>query len=344
MLPALSPAGLRGSHVNHDGQLEDDVRFVIALARTAESLGARIVTGAAATRIDGEGADVVVDGHPLRIDARAVVNAAGVWAGSLDPDVRLTPSKGAHLVVRAAALGHPTGAMAVAVPGEHNRYVFALPHPDGLVYLGLTDDALDGEPPEVVDASAVDADFLLATIGAHLRTPLTADDVVGSFAGLRPLIAGGAGSTADLSRRHAVTRSPDGAWTVVGGKLTTYRLMAQDAVEATGLTATPCRTTDLPLLGAPNRGATKGPAAQALPARLIRRYGSEAAQVAAAGPLEPVAAGVPVLRCELAWGVAAEGARTVEDLLARRTRLTFVREWAAAARPAAEDALATVAS
>ncbi len=166
--------------------------------------------------------------------------------------------------------------------------------------------------------------------------PLDRADVVGSFAGVRPLLAGAHGRTADLSRRHAVVRGDDGMWTVLGGKLTTYRQMAQDAVDR--LTDRPCRTTRLPLVGAvgPHRPA---------PARLSRRYGAEAADVAALAErdprlLEPVAPGVPVLGVELVWGVCAEGALTAADLLERRTRLSLVDAWHDAARPAAEAAMA----
>ncbi|MCW2584955.1 MAG: glycerol-3-phosphate dehydrogenase, partial [Frankiales bacterium] len=142
------------------------------------------------------------------------------------------------------------------------------------------------------------------------------------FAGVRPLLAGAEGRTADLSRRHAVVQGEGGLWTVLGGKLTTYRKMAQDAVDL--LTEVPCRTAELPLVGATH----------AAPAdRLARRYGSEAAEVAAAGPLTPVADGVPVLQAELHWGLRAEGALDAADLLERRTRLSLVDAWAEAAGP-----------
>jgi len=342
LLPALEPAGVRGGYVNYDGQLEDDARLVIGLARTARSYGARIVTYARATSLDGSGADVEADGSSLRVRARAVVNACGVWAGDLDPDVHLRPSKGAHLVLGAGTLGFPQVAMTLAVPGQANRWVFALPQPDGLIYLGLTDDPITGAAPDEPTASAADEEFLLSTFSTALRRPLGHDDVVGSYAGLRPLLSGTEGRTADLSRRHAVRQGSHGAWSVVGGKLTTYRRMAEDAVDATGLGAGPCRTHDLALLG-----AVRVPAPQGIPTRLVRRYGSEAEQVAALAAdeprlLQPVAAGVPVLGAEFAWGVVAEGARTVDDLLARRTRLSLVPDWAAAARPTAEEILASL--
>jgi glycerol-3-phosphate dehydrogenase len=225
----------------------------------------------------------------------------------------------------------------VPVPGERNRYVFALPHPDGIVHVGLTDDPVDGPLPDVPRATGREIAFLLDTLSRGLERPLSTSDVVGSFAGVRPLLAGVPGRTADLSRRHAVVQGDDGVWTVLGGKLTTYRRMAQDVVDR--LTATPCRTAELPLVGA------TGPVAPTAPARLVRRYGSEAGAVAALADhdprlLDPVAPGLPVLGVELLWGVHAEGALTAEDLLERRTRLSLVDAWHEAARPAAEAALA----
>jgi glycerol-3-phosphate dehydrogenase len=336
LLPAVRREGLRGGLLNWDGQLEDDARLVIALARTAASYGARILTRVSALDSSGLVRDELT-GATAQLHARAVVNATGVWAATLSPETQLRPSKGAHVVLPAALLGNPTASMTVAVPGERNRFVFALPHPDGLVYVGLTDDPLDGPLPDVPRASEVDIAFLLDTLSRGLERPLSRSDVVGTYAGVRPLLAGVEGRTADLSRRHAVVDGGDGLWTVLGGKLTTYRRMAQDVVDK--LTDAPSRTRDLPLVGA------CGPVPRDVPARLVRRYGAEAAQVAelaAADPLllEPVASGVPVLGVELRWGVVAEGALTAEDLLERRTRLSFVDSWQEAARQAADAALA----
>ena len=146
--------------------------------------------------------------------------------------------------------------------------------------------------------------------------------------------------TADLSRRHALIEDPDtGVLAVVGGKLTTYRRMAQDAVDHVaarpGVSAGPCRTTRLALVGA-------GPPPAGAPEVLARRYGAEAAELVALadddpGLLEPVAPGVPVLGVELLWAVQAEGALTVEDVVERRTRAGLVPEWAHAVRAAAEQ-------
>jgi glycerol-3-phosphate dehydrogenase len=175
-----------------------------------------------------------------------------------------------------------------------------------------------------------------------LAVPLRREDVVGAYAGLRPLLDTGGTETADISRRHALITSPEGIVTIVGGKLTTYRRMAQDAVDAVvrrhGLNVGPCRTKALPLVGAaPRAELARLPA----PARLIRRYGTEApaiaalsrAQPASAGqepalsysPLgEPIAPGVSVTGAELVWGLRHEGALTVDDLLDRRCRIGLV--------------------
>jgi len=340
LVPAVRRQGLRGGLLNWDGQLEDDARLVVALARTAAALGASVLTR---VRYDAGSGRLVdeVTGESLGFEATTVVNATGAWADTITPGVRLQPSKGVHLVLDATALGRPTASMTVPVPDERNRFVFALPHPDGLVYVGLTDDPLDGPLPEVPRAEEAEIAFLLDTLNRGLERPVSRADVLGTFAGVRPLVAGAEGRTADLSRRHVV-RLEDGLLTVLGGKLTTYRQMAQDAVDL--LTDVPCRTTTLPLVGAgPVRASRLGAAGP----RLVRRYGSEApdvAALAAADPalLEPVAPGVPVLGVELLWGLQAEGALTAEDLLERRTRLSLVDAWAEAARPAVERVVAEV--
>jgi glycerol-3-phosphate dehydrogenase len=343
-VPALRRDGLSGALLSWDGQLEDDARLVVTLARTAAAAGARILTYTSATRVTGDGATLRDErsGAEFHLAARAVVNATGVWADTLEPEVALRPSKGSHLVLRAEALNSPAAALFAPVPGASNRYVFALPHPDGTLHLGLTDDPID-DRPDVPTPEPAERDFLLGVLSPLLARPLTSADVIGAFAGLRPLVAGSDPNrrTADLSRRHLVHRGAGGLVTVVGGKLTTYRKMAEDTVDELGLTDVACRTRTLPLLGADRRDRL---ARLPAPARLIRRYGTEAAAVhrlAEADPslALPVADGVPVLGAELAWGVVAEGALTVEDLLERRTRLSFVPEEAEQARPAAERIL-----
>jgi glycerol-3-phosphate dehydrogenase len=335
-LPALSPS--RGSYIHVDGALEDDARLVVALARTAAAHGARIVTHCSALSLARDGAQVrdELSGEVSEIKARAVVVAAGVWSGGLVPDVPVKPSKGAHLVLRAEAFDHPKAGLNLLLPGTINRFVFAIPRPDGTVLVGLTDDPVDAveDEPAVTDA---DEKFLLEMISTGLTRPVTADDVIGRYAGLRPLLGGGdESSSADLSRRHALL-DRDGVLVIVGGKLTTYRRMAQDAVDRVVETLgrdLACRTTTLPLVGAAPR---VGPGAP----RLRRRFGAEAEAVAAAGPVEPIADGVPVLKCEVRWAIQAEGAVTAEDVLDRRLRVDLVPAWRAATQSYVDEVLAS---
>jgi glycerol-3-phosphate dehydrogenase len=274
-----------------------------------------------------------------------VVNAAGVWAQRLAPGVRLVPSRGSHLVLPAERLGSPTAALTVPLPGSRSRYVFALPQERGLVYLGITDEPVTGPVPDEDPApSAAEVEQLLATVNQVLGVPLTREDVVGAYAGLRPLVlpasagSGPGGPTADLSRKHLL------AWdgpvlTVVGGKLTTYRAMAADAVDAVvvrlGRGARRSPTARLPLVGAAPAAAL---ARVAAPARLVHRYGTEAPVVAGLGG-EPVVEGRPETVGELRFAVLAEGARSVADLLDRRTRIGLVRAERARAEAVAEAVL-----
>jgi glycerol-3-phosphate dehydrogenase len=352
LVPGVARDGLRGGLLSHDGRLEDDVRLVVTLARTATAYGARVVTRARALRLTGDGATLrdETTGETTTVRARAVVNATGVWADTLVPGLTLRPSRGSHLVLRRHALRDTEVAVAAPVPRSVNRFVFTLPQPDGLTYLGLTDEAVEGAVPDVPATEEAETDFLLTTASRAFRTPLTRDDVVGSFAGLRPLLAA-EGSTADLSRRHAVVTSPDGVVTVVGGKLTTYRRMAQDAVDRVvaerGLAASPCRTARLPLLGAAPRARL---ARVAAPPRLVRRFGTEAPLVVAEARertglpegrvVAPVSDEVPVTLAELVWGVTHEGALELDDLLDRRTRVGLVAGDRAVVEPAAAEALA----
>lgn len=349
LAPGLRSAGLRGGLLSWDGQLEDDARLVTTIARTAASYGAHVRTRARVTSATGHRVELrdELTGETRTVTARAVVNATGVWAGSLVDDVRLRPSRGTHLVLGTGTLPGLRVAVTVPVPGEANRYVLVLPQPDGGVYVGLTDEAVEGEVPDVPVPTDGEVGFLLDVVSAAFERPLRRDDVVGAFAGLRPLLAGGDGSTADLSRRHAVLRSPGGVVTVVGGKLTTYRRMAQDALDACGLDGGPCVTARTPLLGAAPRDRL---AALEQPARLVRRFGTDAALVLDdaravtglddAALLAPVAEGVPVTLAELVFGVTHEGAADVGDLLDRRTRVGLVPAHRALAEPAARRALA----
>ncbi len=355
LAPVVRRAGLRGAIVSWDGQLEDDVRLVLAVARTANANGARVHTRVRVSEPTGEGA-LLTDtrtGESRTIRARTVINATGVWAGRLVPEIQLRPSRGTHLVLRKETLPGVRCAVMAPVPGSSNRFVFALPQPDQTFYVGLTDEEVDGAIPDVPEAPEADLEFLLDVINTVLQVDVRRDQVVGSYAGLRPLLDTGT-STADLSRKHAVLVSGTGVVTVVGGKLTTYRQMAEDAVdravELVGLVARPCRTRTLPLLGAAPRDRL---AALDAPERLVRRFGTEAAGVLAdavaetglteAELLAPIAPTLPATLAELVFAITHEGATTVEDLLDRRTRIGLVPADVELARPAAERALALLA-
>jgi glycerol-3-phosphate dehydrogenase len=342
---------VRGGILSWDGQLEDDARLVLDIARTAASLGAHVHTRTRALELTGTGALLrdELTGEEHRIEARAVVNATGVWADQLVEGISLKPSRGTHIVVRKDALPGVRCAVMAPVPGASNRFVFALPQPDATFYIGLTDEPVSGVVPDVPEAPEEDVDFLLSVIGRALERPLTRADVVGAYAGLRPLLDSN-GSTADLSRRHAVLVSGTGVVTVVGGKLTTYRRMAEHAVDkalaVSGLRAGPCRTRQLPLLGA---GTTAELAAVDAPERLVRRFGTEATLVVdnatAHGlsheeALAPVSSTIPVTLAELVFGVTHEGATDVGDLLDRRTRVGLVPVDRAVAEPLARRAIA----
>ncbi len=349
LAPSLSTDGLRGGLLSWDGQLEDDARLVTCLARTAVAHGAHVRTHARVVSATGTRVQLrdELSGQDHEVSARSVINAAGVWAGSLVDDVTLKPSRGTHLVLRGASLPGLSAALTVPVPGTTSRFVFALPQPDDTIYVGLTDEEVDGEIPDVPEASDDEIDFLLDVVSAALATPLRHEDVTGTFAGLRPLLQA-EGSTADLSRRHAVMTSPTGVVTVVGGKLTTYRQMAEDAVDATGLTTTACRTRDLPLLGAASRAEL---ARIDQPERLVRRFGTEAEFVMTTARrlsglsdedlLAPGPRGITL--AELIFGVTHEGAADLDDLLERRVRVAMVDADREAALPMAERAFAIAA-
>lgn len=324
LAPALRTDGLDGGLLGWDGQLVDDVRLVVAIARTAAAYDARILTRVSANSVTDTSATLhdEVTGQSVGVRAHAVVNATGVWAGGIDPSVTLRPSRGTHLVFDASTFRGLNAILTVPVPGGLNRFLMALPAPHGRVYVGLTDEPAPGPIPDVPEASDHEIDQLLPTIGRVLRSPVTRADVRGTFAGLRPLLDADGGSTSDLSRRHVVRPSPGGPVTVVGGKLTTYRRMAEDAVDAAvaraGLAAPESQTSRLPLVGA-------GAVSPNLPEVLVARYGNEAGTVAnQPGGLTPVADGIDVSAAEFAFAVSHEGALTVDDVLDRRTRIGLV--------------------
>lgn len=356
LAPVLGPE-VRGGILSWDGRLEDDARLVTTIARTAAGLGAQVRTRARVTRLHGRGAvlrdELTGSAHEVR--ARVVVNATGVWAGGLVEQVDLRPSRGTHLVVDPAALPGLHAALTLPVPGERSRFVNVVPSLEGPVIVGLTDVPVDGPAsalPDVPEPTGSEIAFLLRATSSALARPLDDHDVLGAFAGLRPLLRA-EGRTADLSRRHAVLTSPDGVVTVVGGKLTTYRRMAEDALDVAvrqgGLDAGPSPTARLPLAGAAPRPELARLAADSASPRLVRRYGADADLVLASAReasglpdselLAPVGEGTGVTLAELVFGVTHEGAHDVDDLLDRRTRIGLVARDRAVAEPAARRAL-----
>jgi glycerol-3-phosphate dehydrogenase len=355
--PTLKPEGMRGGFLTWDGQLYDDARLVVAIARTAAQYGARILTRVAATEVTGRGA-VLVDqltDQRLQVDAKIVINAAGIWADQVASGIKLRPSRGTHLVLPQSVFGGLSAVLTVPVPGELRRVVMAIPAPDDRVYVGLTDEEAPGPVSDVPHATDAEIDFLLNTISAAVQQPVTRADLLGTYAGLRPLLDTwpkkkaehkGEDKTADISRRHAVITSPDGVLTIVGGKLTTYRRMAQDvldkALEQSSLDVRrPCQTHRIPLVGAADRVRL---AAVKAPARFVQRYGVEAPQVIAGPPelREPIAPGLRTTYAELRFAVRHEGALTEDDVLDRRTRIGLSAADRELALPAVRETFAAV--
>lgn len=356
LAPSLRADTLRGGLLAWDGQLEDDARLVVTVARTAASHGAHVRTRARVTSATGTAVEVrdELTGETRTVRARAVVNATGVWAGDLDDRVRLRPSRGTHLVLRGSTLPHTRVAVMVPIPGTTSRFAMVLPQPDGTIHVGLTDEPVTGPVPDVPVPGEGEIDFLLGVVASAFATPPTRADVVGAYAGLRPLLeVAGAGTTADLSRRHAILTSSSGVTTVVGGKLTTYRRMAQDALDSLAaagrLDGGPCRTASLPLLGAAAPDDLRRVDA---PARLVRRFGTDAPLVVANAReatglavdelVAPLSDEVPVTLAELVFAVTHEGAHDADDLLDRRTRVGLVASDRALAEPLARRALSLV--
>ena len=338
--PALRRDGLVGGHLYLDAHA-DDARLTLAVIRTAV-LDHRAVAANYATVgevLPGAGAVIRAGGRDIEVRASVVVNATGVWGDALAGDglATIRPAKGVHITVP-AALVPTTVALVLPVPAD-GRSIFVVPWAGtDRVYIGTTDTDYDG-PLDSPACTAEDTAYLLDAVNATLTTTLTAGDVVGSWAGLRPLVAGaGTGRSADLSRRHRVTRGAGGVVAVAGGKLTTYRAMAADTVDevqaALGRPRSPSRTARLALRGA---GGGSDPTDH-----LTSRYGSEArvlrAMIAADPALaEPLVPTLPYRRAEALYGARYEMARTVDDVLARRTRSLIL------ARDASMEAAAGVA-
>jgi glycerol-3-phosphate dehydrogenase len=360
--PVLRRDGLRGSIVYHDG-VEDDARYTLAVLRTAIAEGATAATRVRATglleregRVVGVRARDLVEGIEIEIEADRVVDATGVWTARPDAPLgggaRVLPSKGAHLVVPRDRIPSRTG-LTIRVPG---KIVFLVPWP-GYWLIGTTDAAYDG-PVDRPSATADDVDELLDAVNRTLDVDLARSDVLGTYAGLRPLaVSGSAGSTVKASREHRVTTEPNGLVRVTGGKYTTYRVMAADAIDA-ALGRREARrrksaTADLPLVGAlprpeldllATRLAAEHGLEPAVAARIVDRHGSEAREVLALGRerglLGRLAPDVDHLEAEIAWAGRHELALSLDDVLSRRTRLAQERpDRAASIAPRAAEIL-----
>ncbi len=284
------------------------------------------------------------EGPDFDIRARVVVNATGVWADEVralsggDTRATLRPAKGVHVSVPASRLPCDTAAV-LPVRGDR-RSIFVLPWAGAdRTYIGTTDTPYEGSL-EAPTCTPEDVDYLLDAVNRSTTADLGRADVTAAWAGLRPLLAGDHGRrvstrTADLSRRHSVHTAANGLVTVTGGKLTTYRRMAEDTMDqvlavlgADGRAAKRSRTKQLRLIGAPDHPVGGD--------HLGSRYGTEADAVralAAGRPelLEPVVDGLPYLRAEVVYAVRAEMAQSVDDVLGRRTRAALQDAPAAAA-------------
>ena len=371
-MPTLSTARLVAGFVYFDARA-DDARLTLALARTAAlDHGAVVANYTPVVRLttddDGIPTGAIVRPDPadpsseFAVRARVVVNATGVWAdevrafdeGSHPRSIR--PAKGVHVSVPADRLPCDIAAV-IPVPSDR-RSIFVVTWPDtDLVYLGTTDTDYQG-PLDDPSCTPQDVDYLLDAANTVTTSGLTRGDVTGVWAGLRPLLvspdkAGHVSErTADLSRRHTVRTSADGVVTVTGGKLTTYRKMAEDTVDVVvRLLGEPpksrrCVTRSLRLIGATS--ATKDPVAMAHPhAHLLSRYGTESSAVLALADgrpelLEPAIDGLPYLRAELVYAAREEMAQTLDDVLSRRTRAAI--QHAQPTMAAAHAAAALIAS
>lgn len=346
-LPDLDPTLLAAGFEFHDARV-DDARLVLTILRTAaESYGAAIANYAEVVGIERVGSTDRVTGASIRdaetgnvisVRASCIVNAAGVWTDEIrtmdegvDPD-SVRPAKGVHIAVAAnKVIARRAGI--IPVPGE-KRFIFVIPWGEH-VFFGTTDTDYTGSVEDVV-CTEEDAQYLINTVNAWFSSKIGFEDVTGTWAGIRPLIkAAKNAKTADLSRRHSVTTSESGVVSVTGGKLTTYRKMAKDTVDAVypviGAKKAKSITKSVVLSGGEGWDAYKGVSGSSrmgvtveVADHLASRYGNHAMEVAQIAQ-DPTLAGhlcasLPYIRAEVVYAVRFEMARTVIDVLSRRTR------------------------
>lgn len=355
-MPGARTQGLKGGVKYWDGQF-DDARLALALARTAAAQGALVMNYCPVDElihtkghVSGVRCHDAESGASYVVHGKVVVNATGVWADQMrqkdgqatgiSTQSMVTPSQGTHLVVDQDFL---PGGHALLVPKtDDGRVLFAVPWLGKLI-LGTTDTTPDDLPIEPV-ARADEIDFILTQAAKYLSTPPTHHDVRSVWAGLRPLVRSSANapsSTGKYSRKHTIQISPSGLVTVTGGKWTTYRAMAEDVLDRCVkhrlLPPLPAsRTAEFPLLGAWSNRQVKRNLAD--PAGM-NSYGAEAGWITSLGALHDDI--VPGLSPSMVrFAVRYEYARTVEDVLARRSRLLFLD--ARAAEQAAPDIAAII--
>jgi glycerol-3-phosphate dehydrogenase len=350
-LPTIKTEGLRGGVVYYDGQF-DDARLLVNMVATAVEQGGTLLNYAPVTSLtrDAEGfvngvvARDLETGQELRAEARVVVNAAGPFCDAVrrmaDSAAAplIAPSQGIHLVFDKSFL---PGKTAIMVPHTSDgRVMFAIPWHDHTL-VGTTDTPIESASLEPV-AFEEEIEFILETAGQYLLKPPTRKDVLSVFAGIRPLVrSGDARSTATLSRDHTIHIDGSGLLTITGGKWTTYRNMAEDCVNQAATLArlpeVPCPTRNLNIHGFhrhPEKFGDLGP------------YGSDALAIQDLVRVEPglekrLHPDLPYCEAEVVWAARSEMARTVEDVLARRTRALFLNARAAIAMaPRTVDLLA----
>jgi len=361
-MPTMPEGRVLSAYLYYDAAV-DDARLVLAVARTAAAMGAAVANGVAVVGMhhgaDGgavESVEVEADGRRFAIRTRSVVNAAGVWSDQvqaldegIDPD-SIRPAKGVHVTVPWHKVRNDI-AVVIPVPKD-KRSLFLVPwgpKGDGTfrhTYVGTTDTDYAG-PLDDPQCTADDIAYVLRALNASIDPAqsggFTEADITGVWAGLRPLVkSSGDGRTADLSRRHRVTANANHVVTVTGGKLTTYREMAEDAVdEVMTLLGTKgrSRTKRLALVGAGKGRPLDDP-------DLVARHGTAAGVVAALAQddpslLDPLVPGLPYLRAEAVYAVQHEMALSLDDVLTRRTRARLLdREATLAAAPSVASLIA----
>jgi glycerol-3-phosphate dehydrogenase len=347
LAPALRQDALVGGIRYYDAQC-DDARHTLTLARTAASYGATVRSSTEVVGFVREGGRITAaqlrdteTGATATVRTAVVVNATGVWTDDVQRladsrgEFKVRASKGIHIVVPRDRISSEAG----LILRTDSSVLFVIPWADYWI-IGTTDDDWNYDKAHPA-ASRVDITYLLQHVNEVLAVPLTRDDISGVYAGLRPLLAGEHEDTSQLSREHAISRSPRGMVSVAGGKYTTYRVMARDAVDAAvddlGRHTPPGVTERIPILGADGYHALANQA-ESLAAdldlprwrvdHLLNRYGAMIDDVLApAGDdpslLEPVPGAGMYLLAEVRYAATHEAALHLDDVLARRTRISI---------------------